>query len=39
MANPNWVYTAALELGHPEPYSVLPQAYGFYLERRARLTK
>jgi len=34
MANPNWAYTAAQALGHPDPHSVLPASYGFYLERR-----
>jgi 2,4-dienoyl-CoA reductase-like NADH-dependent reductase (Old Yellow Enzyme family) len=39
MADPNWVYRAALTLGHPDPWSVLPEAYGFYLERRAKLVR
>ena len=34
MANPNWVYSAAKALGHPDPHSVLPPSYGFFLERR-----
>jgi 2,4-dienoyl-CoA reductase-like NADH-dependent reductase (Old Yellow Enzyme family) len=39
MADPNWVYRAALRLGHPDPHGVLPAAYGFYLERRANLAR
>src|SRR5262249_30667383 len=35
MAEPHWLYRAAVELGHPIPDSVLPQRYGFYLARRA----
>lgn len=36
MAEPHWLYRAALELGHPEPFSILPRPYAFYLERRAK---
>ncbi|MCP4328683.1 MAG: NADH:flavin oxidoreductase/NADH oxidase [Alphaproteobacteria bacterium] len=35
MADPNWPYHAALELGLDDPHSVLPPWYAFYLERRA----
>ena len=35
MAEPHWLYRAALELGLPNPHSVLPRGYSFYLERRA----
>lgn len=35
MAEPHWLYRAALELGLEDPYAVLPKYYGFYLERRA----
>jgi 2,4-dienoyl-CoA reductase-like NADH-dependent reductase (Old Yellow Enzyme family) len=35
MAEPHWLYRAALELGQPQPHAVLPSYYGFYLERRA----
>lgn len=35
IAEPHWLYRAALELGHPEPASVLHRNYGFYLARRA----
>lgn len=35
MAEPHWLYRAALELGHPAPASVLIPRYAFYLERRA----
>jgi 2,4-dienoyl-CoA reductase-like NADH-dependent reductase (Old Yellow Enzyme family) len=31
-----WPYHAAIALRHPEPESVLPLGYGFYLERRAK---
>lgn len=32
--DPNFVLHAALQLGHPKPYSVLPASYAFFLERR-----
>jgi 2,4-dienoyl-CoA reductase-like NADH-dependent reductase (Old Yellow Enzyme family) len=35
MSEPHWLYRAARELQHPEPHSVLPRNYGFYLGRRA----
>jgi 2,4-dienoyl-CoA reductase-like NADH-dependent reductase (Old Yellow Enzyme family) len=35
IAEPHWLYRAALELGHPDPASVLDKHYGFYLARRA----
>ncbi len=35
IAEPHWLYRAALELGHPDPASVLYKNYGFYLKRRA----
>ncbi|MBA3517181.1 MAG: NADH:flavin oxidoreductase/NADH oxidase, partial [Rhizobiales bacterium] len=35
IADPNFSYHAALELGAPEPHDVLPQSYSFYLSRRA----
>jgi hypothetical protein len=28
------VYSAALELGHPDPNATLPQGLGFWLARR-----
>lgn len=34
LEDPNFVLHAARELGHPEPYSVLPESYRFFLERR-----
>ena len=34
LEEPNFVLRAARELGHPEPLSVLPDTYGFWLERR-----
>jgi len=35
LADPNWAYHAAVAVGLPNPWSVLPKQYGFYLERRA----
>jgi 2,4-dienoyl-CoA reductase-like NADH-dependent reductase (Old Yellow Enzyme family) len=35
MAEPHWLYRAALELGIANPHRVLPRNYAFYLERRA----
>ena len=35
MADPNWAYRAARELGLERPWQVLPDKYAFYLERRA----
>ena len=35
MAEPHWLYRAALELGLANPHAVLPRNYAFYLERRA----
>ena len=35
LADPNWAYHAAVDLGLPKPWSVLPPEYAFYLERRA----
>jgi 2,4-dienoyl-CoA reductase-like NADH-dependent reductase (Old Yellow Enzyme family) len=35
IAEPNFAYRAALELGHAHPHEVLPQSYAFYLSRRA----
>ena len=32
--DPNFVFHAAKQLGHPDPYSVLPESYAFFLERR-----
>jgi 2,4-dienoyl-CoA reductase-like NADH-dependent reductase (Old Yellow Enzyme family) len=37
MAEPHWLYRAALELGHPEPDSILVKNYAFYLSRRANV--
>ena len=37
MAEPHWLYRAALELGHPEPDSVLVKNSAFYLSRRANV--
>ena len=34
MHDPNFVLHAAEALGHPDPYSLIPQAYGFFLSRR-----
>jgi 2,4-dienoyl-CoA reductase-like NADH-dependent reductase (Old Yellow Enzyme family) len=35
IANPAWAYSAALALEHPDPESILPPSYAFYLQRRA----
>jgi 2,4-dienoyl-CoA reductase-like NADH-dependent reductase (Old Yellow Enzyme family) len=35
MAEPHWLYRAALELGLANPHAILPRNYAFYLERRA----
>lgn len=35
LADPNWAYHAAVDLGFEKPWSVLPPEYAFYLERRA----
>lgn len=35
MADPNWPYHAACQLGLERPWQVLPDEYAFYLERRA----
>jgi 2,4-dienoyl-CoA reductase-like NADH-dependent reductase (Old Yellow Enzyme family) len=35
IADPNWAYRAARELGLAAPASVLPRSYAFYLDRRA----
>lgn len=32
--DPNFVFHAATVLGHPDPFSVLPESYAFFLERR-----
>ena len=32
--NPNFVLHAAEALGHPDPYSLIPESYGFFLSRR-----
>ena len=32
--DPNFVFHAAKELDHPNPFSVLPESYAFFLERR-----
>lgn len=37
LADSNWAYRAACELGLEAPHSVMPAAYAFYLERRAAL--
>ena len=35
LADPNWAYHAAADLRLDKPWSVLPDEYAFYLERRA----
>jgi 2,4-dienoyl-CoA reductase-like NADH-dependent reductase (Old Yellow Enzyme family) len=34
LEDPNFVFHAARKLDHPMPYSVLPESYAFFLERR-----
>jgi len=34
LEDPNFVYHAARALAHPQPFSVLPRSYAFFLERR-----
>ncbi|MCO5066276.1 MAG: NADH:flavin oxidoreductase/NADH oxidase [Rhizobiaceae bacterium] len=38
IADPNWAYRAARELGLDDPHAVLPPSYAFYLRRRPVLT-
>jgi len=35
LAEPHWLYRAALELGEENPHAILSKYYAFYLERRA----
>jgi 2,4-dienoyl-CoA reductase-like NADH-dependent reductase (Old Yellow Enzyme family) len=35
LREPHWPYRAAIELGHPEPASILPKLYAFYLRLAA----
>ena len=37
LAEPHWLYRAALALGHPDPAMALSKYYGFYLARRANV--
>jgi 2,4-dienoyl-CoA reductase-like NADH-dependent reductase (Old Yellow Enzyme family) len=37
IAEPHWLYRAALALDQPDPAAVLPRNYGFYLARRANV--
>jgi len=37
IADPNWAYRAAQELGLEDPQGILPFSYAFYLRRRAAL--
>jgi len=34
IANPNWAYHAALQLGLDNPHDVLPPSYALHLQRR-----
>jgi 2,4-dienoyl-CoA reductase-like NADH-dependent reductase (Old Yellow Enzyme family) len=36
IADPAWAYRAAVALQHPDPESVLPMPYAFYLRRRVQ---
>ncbi len=39
LANPIWAYQASLKLGVERPHDVLPDSYGWYLDRRDALVK
>ena len=39
LADPNWAYRAARELGVSNPHAILPLKYAFYLERRAAMQR
>jgi 2,4-dienoyl-CoA reductase-like NADH-dependent reductase (Old Yellow Enzyme family) len=39
IADPNWAYRAARELGLEDPHGILPFSYAFYLRRRAELQR
>ncbi len=39
IADPNWAYRAARELGLEDPHGILPFSYAFYLRRRAALLR
>ncbi len=32
--DPNFVFHAARQLGHPDPFEILPESYAFFLKRR-----
>ena len=34
LEDPNFVFHAARELGHPDPFEILPESYAFFLQRR-----
>ena len=39
IADPNWAYRAARELGLEDPHGILPFSYAFYLRRRAEMQR
>ncbi len=39
LADPNFPFHAACELGHPDPYSLLPASYAFFLRRKNALLR
>lgn len=34
LEDPNFVFHAARQLGHPDPFAILPESYAFFLKRR-----
>ena len=34
LEDPNFVFHAARQLGHPDPFEILPESYAFFLKRR-----
>ena len=34
LEDPNFVFHAARQLGHPDPFEILPESYAFFLSRR-----
>ena len=39
IADPNWAYRAARELGREDPHGILPFSYAFYLRLRAEMQR
>lgn len=34
LEDPNFIFHAARQLGHPDPFAILPESYAFFLKRR-----